>query len=664
MRVLVVNCGSSSVRFDVVDLDGTHDDDGMRVATGKVEGLGQHAGQTVIMDGRVVGGDVRVEDHAAAVRALASHLRERGLLPDGLDAVGHRVVHGGEHHEPVVLTDSVAAALGRTSDLAPLHNVPAFAAVDAVRHELGRGLPMVAVFDTAFHAGLPEHASTYALPGDLSAKHGIRRYGFHGLAHRSMSERWAALTGVPQARLITLQLGNGASAAAVSNGRSLDTTMGFTPLEGLVMGTRCGDIDPAIPGFLARREGLDLDGVGELLNQRSGLLGLSGTTSDMKALLEARDGGDPRARLAVDVYCYRIRKQIGAYLAVLGGAEAVVFGGGIGESAIEIRRLVCEGMEWCGLVLDEQRNAATVAEDGRISSDRSAMSAWVIAVDEAVVIARDSVRCLARAGMGADDPLPASGRVTIHTEDFEAFVFDMDGVVTDTATLHQRAWKQLFDQYLAGRTPTVERVTPFSADEYRDHVDGRRRLDGVIGFLASRGIELPTGSLQDSETSETAWGLANRKNTLFHQAIEQSGVTVFESTTALIDELRARGLRIAVVTASRNAAEVLAAGGIADRFDVRVDGIDLEQRGLAGKPDPASFLEAVRQLGVAPARAVIFEDAISGVEAGRRGGFGLVVGVDRSGDAALLLEHGADHVVSDLSEINLVDSGAGPVDRG
>jgi acetate kinase len=564
----------------------------------------------------------------------------------------------------VVLTDSVAAALERTSDLAPLHNAPAFAAAATVRHELGGEVPMVAVFDTAFHAGLPEHASTYALPGELAVRHGIRRYGFHGLAHRSMSERWAALTGVARARLITLQLGNGASAAAVSNGRSLDTTMGFTPLEGLVMGTRCGDIDPAIPGFLARREGLDLDGVGELLNQRSGLLGLSGTTSDMKALLEARDRGDPRARLAVDVYCYRIRKQIGAYLAVLGGAEAVVFGGGIGERAVEIRRLVCEGMEWCGLVLDEQRNSSTVAQDGRISSERSTLAAWVIAVDEATVIARDTARCLDRGGQGSGNPLPAPGKVTIDTEDFDAFVFDMDGVVTDTATLHQGAWKQLFDEYLARRTATGEPVTAFSADEYRDLVDGRSRLDGVTGFLAARGIELPIGSPQDSETSETAWGLANRKNTLFHQAIEQSGVTVFATTTALIDDLRARGVRIAVVTASRNAAEVLTAGGIAERFDVRVDGIDLEQRGLAGKPDPASFLEAVRQLEVAPARAAIFEDAISGVEAGRRGGFGLVIGVDRSGDAALMLEHGADHVVSDLSEINLIDPGTGVVDRG
>ena len=227
-----------------------------------------------------------------------------------------------------------------------------------------------------------------------------------------------------------------------------------------------------------------------------------------------------------------------------------------------------------------------------------------------------------------------------------------------------RAWKQLFDEYFAGRTATTGPVTPFSSDEYRDHVDGRSRVDGVIGFLASRGIELPIGSSQDPETSETAWGLANRKNRLFHQAIEQSGVAVFASTTALIDALRARGARIAVVTASRNAAEVLAAGGIADRFDVRVDGIDLEQRGLAGKPDPASFLDAVRQLEVAPTRAVILEDAISGVEAGRRGGFGLVIGVDRSGDAALMLERGADDVVSDLSEIVLVDPGTGVVDHG
>lgn len=664
MRILVVNCGSSSVKFDLVDLDRDLDHE-VRVVTGIVEGIGQHVGPTVRIDDHVLISEARVEGHAAAVRVLCDHLRERGLFPDGVDAVGHRIVHGGDHREPVVLTEKVAAALERTSDLAPLHNAPSFAAVDAVRRELHRVVPMVAVFDTAFHADLPERASTYALPRELVARYGIRRYGFHGIAHRYMSERWAALNGEPhRARLITLQLGNGASAAAVDDGRSVDTTMGFTPLEGLVMGTRCGDIDPAIPAFLARHESLDLDAVDELLNSRSGLLGLSGTTSDMKVLLEALDRGEPRACLAVDVYCYRIRKQIGAYLAVLGGADAIVFGGGIGERATEIRRIVCEGMEWCGLVLDERRNSAVVAADGRISGERSAVAAWVIAVDEAVVIARDAARRLTQAQPGNSGPLSAPGRATIRTADFDAFVFDMDGVVTDTAALHQRAWKQLFDEYLAERAPTQEQITPFSAEEYRRHVDGRSRLDGVVGFLASRGIALPEGSPQDSETSETAWGLANRKNTLFQQAIDQSGVIVFAATTALVEVLRARGLRTAVVTASRNAADVLAAGGIADLFDVRVDGIDLEERGLAGKPDPASFLEAVGRLGVDPGRAAIVEDAISGVEAARRGGFGLVIGVERSGDSMVLRAHGADLVVSDLAEITLADGDAGSVDRG
>ncbi|MEX2100222.1 MAG: acetate/propionate family kinase, partial [Acidimicrobiia bacterium] len=377
MRVLVVNCGSSSVRLDMIDLDGGGND-GVRVATGTVEGIGRQLGQTVRVDDQVLTSDTRIEDHSAAVQTLCDRLRERGLFPDGVDAVGHRIVHGGDHQDPVVLTESVTTRLERAGNLAPLHNGPALAAVGAVRRQLGHGVAMVAVFDTAFHAGLPEHASTYALPVELAARHGIRRYGFHGIAHRYMSERWTALTDARRARLITLQLGNGASAAAVSDGRSLDTTMGFTPLEGLVMGTRSGDIDPAIPSFLARHEGLDLDGVDELLNARSGLLGLSGTTSDMKALLEARDRGDARARLAIDVYCYRIRKQIGAYLAVLGGADAVLFGGGVGERAVEIRRLVCQGMSWCGLELDEQRRAFIAEGDG-LKARRNVVSQEVAA---------------------------------------------------------------------------------------------------------------------------------------------------------------------------------------------------------------------------------------------------------------------------------------------
>jgi acetate kinase len=258
----------------------------------------------------------------------------------------------------------------------------------------------VATFDTAFHRTLPERASRYAIPLELADKHRIRRYGFHGLAHRYMTERYAAITATPleQVKLVTLQLGNGCSATAIEGGRSVDTSMGFTPLEGLIMGTRSGDVDPSLAGILARREGVDIEEAEAWLNTRSGLLGVSGRSSDMRELLEAEANGDDRAALAVDMFCYRARKYVGAYLAALDGADAVVFGGGIGENAPPVRARICAGMEWCGLTLDEGRNARTVGCEGRISTDDSRVHAYVIQVNEAAVIARDTVRCLRRPG--------------------------------------------------------------------------------------------------------------------------------------------------------------------------------------------------------------------------------------------------------------------------
>jgi acetate kinase len=257
---------------------------------------------------------------------------------------------------------------------------------------------MVATFDTAFHRTMSERASRYAIPLELAERHRIRRYGFHGLAHRYMTERYAALTATPleQVKLVTLQLGNGCSATAIEGGRSVDTSMGFTPLEGLMMGTRSGDVDPSLAGFLARREGVDIEEAEAWLNTRSGLLGVSGKSADMRELLEAEEGGDARAALAVEMFCYRVRKYVGAYLAALGGADAVVFGGGIGENAPLVRARICAGMGWCGLTLDEDRNARTGGSEGRISSDDSKVRAYVIPVDEAAVIALDTVHCLRR----------------------------------------------------------------------------------------------------------------------------------------------------------------------------------------------------------------------------------------------------------------------------
>jgi acetate kinase len=296
----------------------------------------------------------------------------------------------------------VIKAIEEVSSLAPLHNAPGLQAIRAVRESLGEAVPMVATFDTAFFADLPRRASQYAIPRDVAERHKIRRYGFHGLAHRFMFERYAALSGRPpkDVRIITLQLGAGCSAAAIAGGAPIDTSMGFTPLEGLVMATRSGDIDPSLPGFLADAEGTPIGEVELLLNRQSGLLGLSGLSSDMRDLLAAERDGDSHSALAVEVFCYRARKYIGAYLAALGGAQAVAFGGGIGENSATIRRRICEGIDWCGLRLDDQRNEATMGAEAAIHADDSAIHAYVIPVDEAAMIARDVEACLSTVRQG------------------------------------------------------------------------------------------------------------------------------------------------------------------------------------------------------------------------------------------------------------------------
>jgi acetate kinase len=255
---------------------------------------------------------------------------------------------------------------------------------------------MVATFDTAFYRSLPAYAAQYAIPHDLAAKHGVRRYGFHGLAHRYMLERYSQIAASPVelTKLITLQLGAGCSATAIDGGRPVDTSMGLTPLEGLVMATRSGDVDPSLVGYLARKEGVSVQEVEAWLNTRSGILGVSGRSADLRELLQAEEQGDARAGLAVEMFCYRVRKYIGAYMAALGGADAVLFGGGIGENAPTVRARICADMEWCGLTLDPDRNAAALGSEARISADGSRIQAHVVPVDEAVMIARDTYHCL------------------------------------------------------------------------------------------------------------------------------------------------------------------------------------------------------------------------------------------------------------------------------
>jgi acetate kinase len=403
MKILVLNCGSSTLKFQLIEIDSeaAGPGQGRRLAGGIVERIGGRAAIDFGVErGERLRRPVAVADHAEATRHLLDWLASTELLaPRGLEAVGHRVVHGGDLFvEPTLIDEEVLAAVEALTDLAPLHNAPSLSAIRAARAVLGPGVPMVATFDTAFHRTLPERASLYAIPLDLADKYRIRRYGFHGLAHRYMTERYAAITSTPveQVKLVTLQLGNGCSATAVEGGRSIDTSMGFTPLEGLVMGTRSGDVDPSLAGFLARREAVDIAEVEGWLNTRSGLLGVSGRSADMRELLEAEARGDARAALAVAMFCYRVRKYLGAYLAALGGANAVVFGGGIGENAPLVRARVCDGMGWCGLTLDQDRNTRTVGSEGRISTDDSRVHAYVISVDEEGIIAHDTVRCLRR----------------------------------------------------------------------------------------------------------------------------------------------------------------------------------------------------------------------------------------------------------------------------
>lgn len=397
MNVLVLNCGSSSVKFRLVAIG-----DGERpLAAGRIERLGPDAVLHLAAEAappRV--GPVRAPDHATAVRhvlALVRSLRAGGdVVP--VHAVGHRVVHGGDRFvAPTVIDDTVVRALSELVALAPLHNGPSLAGIRACVEALGPGTPMVAVFDTAFHATLPERARRYAIPWELAERHAIRRYGFHGLAYRSVLARYCARGAIApeRATLVALHLGSGCSAAAIRNGRSVDTSMGLTPLEGLVMGTRSGDVDAALVARLAEAEGVSASEVERWLNERSGLLGLAGS-SDTRDVL-ARAARDPRAALALDLFCYRARKYVGAYLAALGGADAVVFSGGIGEHEPEIRSRICEGMAWCGLELDPARNDATVGADGLISRDGARLRALVIASDEESVIARDTAERLARA---------------------------------------------------------------------------------------------------------------------------------------------------------------------------------------------------------------------------------------------------------------------------
>jgi len=391
VRVLVLNAGSSSIRFELFAMPQER-----VVARGTVQRIGEAEAELTVERGtgrRVSIGSA--PDHATAMGWLLAQIGDLGTI----DAVGHRVVHGGAaYSETVQITEEVEQVIADCARLAPLHNPANLLGVREARRALPGAL-QVAVFDTAFHQTMPATAYLYALPLDLYEDLGIRRYGFHGTSHRFVAGRAAELLDEPagRANLITCHLGNGCSMAAIRRGACVDTTMGLTPLEGLVMGTRCGDLDPAIVTWLQRAgAGMTADEVDQLLNRRSGLLGLSGHSNDVRALLQRRAEGDRRAALALDVYCYRIRKQIGAYTAVLGQVAALVFTAGVGENAPQIRQQILDGLEPLGYSLQADRNAGAVGVERDVAAAASPARILVIPTHEELLVARDAYACALR----------------------------------------------------------------------------------------------------------------------------------------------------------------------------------------------------------------------------------------------------------------------------
>ena len=407
MNVLVLNSGSSSLKFQLISTDLEHikRNEDRRLCRGVVERIGGEAIVTVnvgdqpkhVFTEPLANLQAAVDFIVKWVASDESGIAEVENAAD-IHAVGNRVVHGGEKFsESVVINDEVLRDIEACIDLAPLHNPNNVKCIHAVRKILGAKLPQVAVFDTAFHHRIPEQAYLYAVPYHLYRRHHIRRYGFHGTSHRFVAYRYRVLAKKTreETNIITLHLGNGCSAAAIRKGYPADTSMGMTPLEGLVMGTRSGDVDAAVVNLIATKEGLSTAEVESLLNTQSGLLGISGLTNDMRVLQqELTEHEDRRVRLAIEIFAYRAKKYIGAYLAAMGGADAVVFTGGIGENSADIRWRICEGLEWLGLKLDAAKNEKAMGREERITTEDSRLHAFVIPTDEELLIARDTVRCI------------------------------------------------------------------------------------------------------------------------------------------------------------------------------------------------------------------------------------------------------------------------------
>ncbi len=403
MKILVLNCGSSSVKYQLIDMERE-----LSLAQGKVDRIGMSASvlthKPFDRPQTVISGEIL--DHIQAIDFVISMLLSpnHGVIKDKseISAVGHRVVHGGERFtESVLVTRELMGEIRDLIALAPLHNPHNIRGITAATKTL-ENVPQVAVFDTAFHHRMPPHAYIYGIPYLLYKKYGIRRYGFHGPSHYFVSSRAAEAVKRPieELKIISCHLGNGASMAAIDGGVSVDTSMGFTPLEGLLMGTRSGDCDPAIILHIMSQEELSLHEANTLLNKHSGLYGISGLSSDVREILKATAEGRPNAKLALDVYTYRIKKYIGSYMAALGGLDILVFTGGVGENSPDVRRMSCAGLEFLGIRIDEEKNLAHKGEIGAVSADDSPVKVMVVPTNEELVIARETERIVRLSHVG------------------------------------------------------------------------------------------------------------------------------------------------------------------------------------------------------------------------------------------------------------------------
>ena len=399
MKVLVLNCGSSSIKYKLFDMDRKE-----VIAQGGIEKIGLKDSflKFTLPSGEKKVLEKDIPEHTVGVEFILNTLTspEYGAIKslDEINAVGHRMVHGGEKFsESVRLTPEVLAAFTACNDLAPLHNPANLKGVNAVSAILPN-IPQVGVFDTAFHQTMPDYAYMYAIPYEMYEKYGVRRYGFHGTSHRYVSKRACDILGVPyeEQRIITAHVGNGGSITAIKNGKSVDTSMGLTPVEGLLMGTRCGDVDAGALSFIMDKEGMDGAGLSDLINKRSGVAGLSGISSDMREIEAAVAAGNPRAIMTLNVYNYRIKKYIGAYAAAMGGCDILVWTGGVGENQWATRRAVCENMEYMGMKIDVEKNEGMCGEEMVISTPDSKVTIIVVPTDEEYMIASDTMDILGK----------------------------------------------------------------------------------------------------------------------------------------------------------------------------------------------------------------------------------------------------------------------------